>query len=190
MRRFLVPVMTLAIGCAPRAHVMRPDPTFAPLLENLARNPDDVPSRLALAEARRSAGDHEGALIEAYKALASDAHSADAHVLRARIYFDRGLVEREIEAWKSALAITDRDDHRENLAHALLAAGRVSEAEAEYRAVLVTRPSAKAALWNLALLAQDGGKRDEARRLWVRYLEVDPTGPWAERARSALEGKP
>jgi Tfp pilus assembly protein PilF len=189
MRTVLVLVLLLGAGCAPRKPPR--DAAAAPLLEELARNPDDVPARLALAETRRAAGDYEGALIEAYKALASDPHSADAHALRARIYFERGIVEREVEAWRAAVsAAPDRVELRENLAHSLVAAGRAREAEEEYRAVLALRPDAKASIWNLALLAEDAGNRDEAKRLWARYLEVDPSGEWADRARAALEAAP
>lgn len=185
----LVLPLLAANGCA--THAAGPPPESAAattLLERLAKNPDDVAARLALAETRRAAGDHEGALVEAYKALAADPASVDAHVLRARVYFDRGLVAREVEAWRDALAIApDRADLRENLGHALLADGRPRDAAAAYRAVLEIQPDSKAAVYNLAQIAFDAGDGEEARRLWRRYLELDPVGRWADRAKSALE---
>src|SRR5207237_1018694 len=43
------------------------------------------------------------------------------------------------------------------------------------------RPDEAAALpvFNLARLECDAGKLAEARRLWVRYLELDPDSEWA-----------
>lgn len=208
MRRpsFAILVLLAAAGvlaaCGPKRAAPRPSgspvsapgaiPAAAPLLEALAENPDDVSSRLALAAARREAGDLEGALLEAYKALVSDPRSVDAHVERARIYFERGLPAREIEAYRAALAIdAARVDVRENLGHALLADGLLDEAVAEYRAVLASKPDAGAALFNLARIVTDAGANPgEARLLWSRYLELDPASEWARQAREALAALP
>lgn len=179
----------LSSGCpAHRAPPLAEDPSLRPALSRLAQNPDDVEARLELAAARRRAGDLEGALVEVYKALASDPRSAAAHVERARIYFERGLVEKEIEAWRAVLELDpQRPGARENLGHALVAAGRQLEAAAEYRRVLSEQPDALPVLFNLALLETDAGNVEEARRLWTEYLERDPSGPWSDRARTALE---
>jgi len=157
-------------------------------MERLARNPDDVEARLSLAATLREAGDLEGALVEAYKAVASDAHSARAHAERARIYFTRNMPDAEIAAWRSAIAIDPEFvDARENLGHALLAAGEKVDAMAEYRQLLAIRPDVLPVLYNLALLETEAGNRLEAQRLWEQYVELDPSGPWAERARAALQ---
>ena len=191
MSRALVGLsVALALGCGPRvpARNAAPDPAIA---SRLASNPDDVEARLGLAEARRAAGDREGALVEVYKAIASDPHSEAAQIARAHIYFDRGLISKEIEAWNAALAIAPDDAAaRENLGHALLAAGRDADAAAEYRRVLAEDPGAKVALFNLAQLETDAKNDEVARTLWLRYLELDPTGPWAEKAKAHLgDGK-
>lgn len=164
------------------------DPALSPFLERLAQNPDDVPARLELAKARRKYGDYEGALVEVYKALASDPRSAASHEERARIYFERGLVEKEIDAWTTVIALDPaRTGARENLGHALVAAGRMADAAVEYRRVLETAPETLTVLFNLAMIEMESGDPEEARRLWTRYLERDPSGPWSDRARSALE---
>lgn len=157
------------------------------LVSRLAEDPDDLEARLGLAEARRAAGDLEGALLESYKASSSHPESPRPWLLRARIYFDRGLTGREIAAYREALA---RDpalsEAREDLAHALVADGALEEAAVEYRKVISERPDAKQAVYNLALIESDAGHTAEARALWTRYLELDPRGTWAERARAAL----
>lgn len=187
--------LAVAAGCASSsarggrdraaADVMRP------LLERLASDPDDVDARLALADARLAASDAEGALVEIYKALAVAPTSSRAHVARARVYFVRGLPSLEIEAWRAALAADESNvEIRENLAHALLAAGDRTAAVAQYRAVLERKPHAAAVLYNLALLATEAGDLVEARHLWTRYLEIDPAGDWADKARDALAAIP
>lgn len=199
-------LLTGFAGCAPHAGPAgrdaagsaAPVPSAVPtpkidaaLAARLAANPDDVGARLALAEARRAAGDPEGALVETWKAIASDPKSEAAQIERARIYFDRGLADKEIEAWQAALALAPDDtEARENYGHALLAASRGKEAAEEYRRVLAARPDAKAALYNLAQLETDAGNVESARALWMRYLAVDASGAWAEKARAALAALP
>ena len=197
LRWILLAACVVAAACAAKGPARmardrdRADPALQHVLQRLAVNPDDVEARLVLAEARRAARDPEGALVEAWKALAVDPASPKAHVLRARIYFDRGMLDQEIAAWRDALAAAPADvEARENLGHALLAAGDPAGAKAEYRRVLELAPDARAALYNLAQLATDAGDAAEARTLWTRYLDVDPVGEWAEKARAALASLP
>ena len=195
MRRVKIAALVFAFAaCVPHRspRVASPEDASArataqAIAARLAADPDDVEARLALAETRRVAGDAEGALVEAWKALASDPKSEAAQIERARIYFDRGLLSKEIEAWRAALDLVPADaDARENLGHALLAAGRSADAAVEYRLALDGRPDSKAALYNLAQLETDAGRREVARSLWTRYLQIDAAGPWADKARAAL----
>lgn len=209
VRRAAVMLLALSLGataCGPKppggsgARTTKPGrearpatpPSAEPFLRALAKNPDDVAARLGLAAARREIRDFEGALLEAYKALASDPRSVEAHLERARIYFEHGLPGREIEAYRDALAIDPaRVDVRENLGHALLADGQLQEAAAAYRAVLARKPDATVPLFNLARIVSDGGADPaEARQLWTRYLEVDPSSDWSRQAREALAALP
>ena len=187
VRTLVLLAIMMAAACAPRTGNRTRDARLDPTMERLARNPDDVEARLSLAAALREAGDLEGALVEAYKAVASDNQSARAHAELARIYFTRNMPEEEIAAWRSAIAIDPAFvDAGENLGHALLAAGKKDDAMAEYRRVLSIRPDVLPVLYNLALLETDAGNRLEAQRLWEQYVALDPSGPWAERARAAL----
>ena len=47
-------------------------------------------------------------------------------------------------------------------------------------------PRAPEALFNRALILQHLGRTDDARTAWRRYLEVDPSSPWAAEARTRL----
>jgi hypothetical protein len=42
-------------------------------------------------------------------------------------------------------------------------------------------------MFNLALFLQRLGNHAEAATWWTRYLELDRTSPWAERAKRALK---
>jgi CHAT domain-containing protein/Flp pilus assembly protein TadD len=51
-------------------------------------------------------------------------------------------------------------------------------------------PKLPEALFNRALILERLGLSNEARRAWERYLEVDPSSPWAIEAREHLTGIP
>lgn len=51
---------------------------------------------------------------------------------------------------------------------------------------LALEPRFAEALFNRALIAEKLGLADEARAAWQRYLEVDPSSPWADEARAHL----
>ena len=51
-------------------------------------------------------------------------------------------------------------------------------------------PNLAEALFNRALILERLGLTDEARRAWQRYLEVDPSSPWAGEARARLAALP
>jgi tetratricopeptide (TPR) repeat protein len=58
---------------------------------------------------------------------------------------------------------------------------------AQFTAVPETDPVFASALYNRAVMAWRSGRREEARRLAVRYMQIDPYGPWPERLRTLLE---
>lgn len=57
-------------------------------------------------------------------------------------------------------------------------------------AALRIDPNLPEALFNRALIIERLGLTDEARRAWQRYLEVDPSSPWANEARTHLADLP
>ena len=42
-------------------------------------------------------------------------------------------------------------------------------------------------IYNLAALEYDSGNLAEARRLWARYLELDPKSDWARKATRGIQ---
>jgi len=57
---------------------------------------------------------------------------------------------------------------------------------AQFAEVDRSQPEYRAALYNRALLLVEVGRRDQARVMARRYLELEPAGPWAERIRSRV----
>jgi len=51
-------------------------------------------------------------------------------------------------------------------------------------------PSLPEALFDRALILERLGLTDEAKRAWQRYLQIDPSSPWAAEARSHLAELP
>ncbi|MEA2490244.1 MAG: hypothetical protein QOH21_2036 [Acidobacteriota bacterium] len=62
------------------------------------------------------------------------------------------------------------------------------EALAAVDKALAIEPRLTEALFNRALILEKLGLRAEARTAWQRYLEVDPSSPWANEARARLAG--
>ena len=79
---------------------------------------------------------------------------------------------------------------RSQLAAALLSLGRNAEAEPELREVLRTAPGDPEALYNLGNLLWVTNRREEARRLFARFLEVAPPAYAAARRVAAARASP
>jgi tetratricopeptide (TPR) repeat protein len=56
-----------------------------------------------------------------------------------------------------------------------------------FEKVAVLDPSNTKALYSLAVSYEKQGQKDEARKTWQRYLELDSTSAWATEARKRLE---
>ncbi|MCK4236365.1 MAG: tetratricopeptide repeat protein, partial [Candidatus Krumholzibacteria bacterium] len=73
------------------------------------------------------------------------------------------------------------------LGHSLYHIGDLGGARETFSDVLSIDPGHLKALFSLAVVCEKMGREDEARRMWVEYLELDPKGEWAVEARSHLE---
>lgn len=74
-----------------------------------------------------------------------------------------------------------------NLADLLDEQGHCDKAIASLKRAVDADPDYADALFNLGLLHQRGDRLAEAATYWRRYLTLDGTSPWAERARQALK---
>ncbi len=127
--------------------------------------------------------------IEAYrKSLAADPQFADAYCNLGAIYYNQRRRDAATDAFERALAIDP--DHLEanlNLANLLEDANRNAAALRHYKIAMRNDPLHPDVQLNLALLYEKLGLGGKARGHWRRYLQVDPSGTWAEIARNRLE---
>jgi tetratricopeptide (TPR) repeat protein len=139
----------------------------------------------------RTRGNEEPSV--AYGPLAAEMTrlSADSHQM-GRFYllqkdFNRSVLylemaEREVGA---------RADVHNDLGVAYLESddpSRVAKAVTEFRHALKMNPNSAAAAFNLAMFYERTGQATQAEAQWKRYLELDSKTPWAEEARSRLQG--
>jgi tetratricopeptide (TPR) repeat protein len=100
-----------------------------------------------------------------------------------------GRYGRASECYRSALD-TDQSCHQAafNLGSLQEDLGDLAAASAWYRRALEMQPDYPDAHFNLAGVLAKSGQNEEAARHWRRYLELDLGSPWAQIARSHLEG--
>jgi len=113
---------------------------------------------------------------------------ADAWCNLGTVHFHRGDRGEARDCYESALA--GDADHLEanfNLANLLDDEGRRETALHHYKAAVRVDPSFADARLNLALLYDRMGLRRMGREQWRHYLQLVPTGSWADLARERVE---
>jgi tetratricopeptide (TPR) repeat protein len=112
---------------------------------------------------------------------------ADAWCNLGTVHFHRGERGEARSCYESALAADA--DHLEanfNLANLLDDEGRRETALHHYKAAVRVDPSFADARLNLALLYDRMGLRRMGREQWRHYLQLVPTGSWADLARERV----
>ncbi len=69
----------------------------------------------------------------------------------------------------------------------MLERGHADEAIEHFRGAIKHDPRFADAYFNLAMALEQTGNVDEARPCWRKYLDIEPTGTWAEIARRHLQ---
>lgn len=140
-----------------------------------AANPYHTGGLLALAEARRVAGDEAEALQLYHKVLNLDENATEALLGAADIYLARGDLERAELYYKKSFDITrDIAGAHLNYGTLLYRSGRKSEALEEYRAAAVLEPEKPEISYNLALVLKDLGDYEEALGLMFNAHQRAP----------------
>lgn len=140
-----------------------------------AANPYHTGGLLALAEARRAAGDETEALQLYHKVLNLDENATEALLGAADIYLARGDLERAELYYKKSFDITrDIAGAHLNYGTLLYRSGRKSEALEEYRAAAVLEPEKPEISYNLALVLKDLGDYEEALGLMFNAHQRAP----------------
>ena len=171
-RHLVVTLLGLALTVGALAGQER---VLAILQERLAANPRDPLALEQLGVEHLRRGEHPQALIQLHKAIAVDPRRGTPWFYVGLVYYEKGLLFREIQAYERALLYApDFLPARLNLAHAYLAAGRVPDAIEQYRELERRDPGNLTVLYNLGILFADLNRPNDARSYLDRYLALAP----------------
>jgi tetratricopeptide (TPR) repeat protein len=117
-------------------------------------------------------------------------HRQARHGLALAAYFD-GRWARADSLLRLLLAENSREARVWNdLAVVMYRRGDVASARELFARALQLQPDFAEAVFNLAILFEENGQINQARRAWEKYLAIDRTGKWADVARAHLANEP
>lgn len=121
------------------------------------------------------------------KAISIDPHLAIAYTNLGNIRFRRGDEAGAETLYLRAIAIdADQPEAHYNLGYVMLERGKPRESIDHFERAIKHDPRFADAHFNLAMAYEQIGNRAKARPHWKRYLDLEPTGTWAEIARQHL----
>jgi DNA-binding transcriptional MerR regulator len=121
------------------------------------------------------------------RALELDPWLAIAYTNLGNICFRRGDEAQAETLYRKALEIEGAQPEAQyNLGYVMLERGRAADAVSFFRGAIASDPRFADAYFNLAMAYEQVGDAQKARPCWRRYLELEPTGTWAEIARKHL----
>lgn len=77
-----------------------------------------------------------------------------------------------------------------NLGYIALERGELATARTRFESAIERDANFADAHFNLAMTLENMGERNRARSSWKRYLELEPTGKWADEAKRCLKDNP
>lgn len=121
------------------------------------------------------------------RATELDPQLAIAYTNLGNIRFRRGDEPGAEQLYRKALEIDDRQPEAHyNLGYVMLERGYASRAVTYFEAAIKADPKFADAHFNLAMAQEALGDKQRARVHWKKYLEIEPTGTWADIARDHL----
>jgi tetratricopeptide (TPR) repeat protein len=121
------------------------------------------------------------------RAIELDPWLAIAYTNLGNVCFRRGQEQDALELYERALTIDKHQPEAQyNLGYVMLDHGRMSEAVMYLSGAIASDPKFADAYFNLAMAHEQLGEISKARPCWRKYLEIEPTGTWAEIARKHL----
>ena len=113
---------------------------------------------------------------------------SEPHINAGCIYYQRGEMENAHAAFRAALELDPQSVTAHfNLGCVLDEMSRIDEAVEHLRRATELDPEHVDAHFNLASAYEKQGKKKLALEHWILYLRWQPTGPWADFARSQLK---
>lgn len=121
------------------------------------------------------------------RALQIDPWLAIAYTNVGNIRFRRGDEDEAEKLYRKALSLdAAQPEAQYNLGYVMLERGIPGEAVLFFKGAIVSDPQFADAYFNLAMAYEQAGDSPRARPCWRKYLEIEPTGTWAEIARKHL----
>ena len=121
------------------------------------------------------------------RALELDPWLAIAYTNLGNIRFRRGDDEAAEKLYGKALSLDAKQPEAQyNLGYVMLERGHPDEAVRYFKGAIASDPQFADAYFNLAMAYEQAGDPAKARPSWRKYLEIEPTGTWAEIARKHL----
>lgn len=121
------------------------------------------------------------------RAVELDPWLAIAYTNLGNIRFRRGDEAEAERLYKKALSLESAQPEAQyNLGYVMLDRGQPVEAVNFFKGAIASDPQFADAYFNLAMAFEQGGQPDKARPCWRKYLEIEPTGTWADIARKHL----
>lgn len=121
------------------------------------------------------------------RAIELDPHMAIAYTNLGNIKFRRGEEAGAEELYKKALEIDSRQPEAHyNLGYVMLERGHAQRAINFFEKAISADPRFADAHFNLAMAYEANGERKKAEKHWRTYLDIEPTGAWADIAREHL----
>jgi tetratricopeptide (TPR) repeat protein len=122
------------------------------------------------------------------RAIELDPWLAIAYTNLGNICFRRGEEAEAEKLYKKALLIdAEQPEAQYNLGYVMLERGEADLAIDHFRGAIKHDPRFADAYFNLAMAYEQTGKADDARPCWRKYLDIEPTGTWAEIAKRHLQ---
>jgi tetratricopeptide (TPR) repeat protein len=121
------------------------------------------------------------------RAIALDPTLAIAYTNLGNIRFRRGDEPGAEALYRKAIEVDMlQPEAHYNLGYVMLERGQPVEAAEFFERALASDPRFADAHFNVAMAYEQMGDRARARPHWKRYLEIEPTGTWADIARKHL----
>jgi DNA-binding transcriptional MerR regulator len=150
-----------------------------------ARSAYDLYMRASALDEDPASFDEASALYK--QAIELDPGLAIAYTNLGNIRFRMGDEPGAEQLYRRALEIDERQPEAHyNLGYVMLERGFASRAVTYFEAAIKADPRFADAHFNLAMAYEALGDKARARGHWKRYLEVEPTGTWADIARDHL----
>jgi tetratricopeptide (TPR) repeat protein len=121
------------------------------------------------------------------RAIDLDPGLAIAYTNLGNVCFRRGDEPAAEALYRRALGIDQAQPEAQyNLGYVMLERGQARESIDYFRGALKSDPRFADAYFNLAMAYEQVDEPSKARPCWRKYLEIEPTGTWAEIARKHL----